>query len=387
MRILHVIQSLDPAKGGPSEVAARLAAAQCALGHEVAILSNTGPQGDETVCRSLGSIEHIDAVQRPQIESRSLWRQAIAGLVDSQFAQWISVSDVLHLHGVWEPMLLRVSRLATRMNTPYFLMPHGLLDDFAIRHRRLKKKFALALAWGRLLRDACAVICATEGEAHALQRRGYQGSCVVIPHGVHIPASFAKTPNHGSSDNNRYIVFLGRLHPIKGLDFLIDAYAESGLARQSDPTGLWLVGPDGGQQADLEARIVELKLSGHIRIMGPVFGDQKYEILANAHLYVQPSRYESFGLSVLEAMALGVPALTSDQCRLGPDLAALDAAVIEPLDVQRWATRLHELFSSPGQLRNLGLRGRQRVLSRYTWPRIAQQTIDMYQQMLSQADR
>ncbi len=119
---------------------------------------------------------------------------------------------------------------------------------------------------------------------------------------------------------------MGRIHPIKGLDRLIEVFSEI-RSRRTDCT-LVIVGPDFGAQRSLEAMARRLGTENHIVFTGPIYGDDKFRALSSADVFVLPSRYESFGMTILEAMTASVPIIITPGCRLAGELENSGAALV-----------------------------------------------------------
>jgi glycosyltransferase involved in cell wall biosynthesis len=172
-----------------------------------------------------------------------------------------------------------------------------------------------------------------------------------------------------------YFLFLSRLHYKKGLDYLADAFAIVA-ARNSD-VQLVVAGPDDGARADFEGRIAAAKLSDRIHVPGPIYGTEKLSAIAGAACFVLPSRQEGFSMAILEALACGVPAVVSAECHF-PEVAEVGAGEVVPLEAAALAAAIGRVLADPDRRRKMGQAGRELVAVRFTWPRIAETSIETY---------
>jgi len=245
--------------------------------------------------------------------------------------------DGVIVNGIWQyPGLAAREAFAGRR--PYVVFAHGMLDPYFQRRypmKHLKKLAYWILAEGRNLHCAEAV-CFTSTEEMRLAQTAFplwKFNGVVVPYGTLGPngnreqqiASFqAAFPAISSKP---YILFLGRLHPKKGCDLLLNAFARRA------PEGIHLVmaGPDNeGLKELLEAMAEELRISSRIHWTGTLRGDVKWGAFYGAEAFILPSHQENFGIAVADSLACGTIALISDQVNIARDVASDGAALVEP---------------------------------------------------------
>ncbi len=392
MNILHVVNSLDPADGGPPAVAERLAAAQAVLTdemtgkpHRVTLVSRASPGREAQVQASLDPIPHMDQVSLVSLPPDLTFGIFVPPATSRQLRESIAQADIVHLHGVWDRLLHRAAIEAMRLRKPYVLTPHGMLDPWSLQQRWLKKKVALMLAYRKMLQRARCLHVLNEDEARLIKPLKLTPPAQVIPNGVfleeiepHPPAGsfYAK---HPELEGDPFVLFLSRLHYKKGLDYLADAFA---IALKSLPhLRLVVAGPDGGAQADFEAQIDRLGIASRVHLVGPLWAQDKYAAMVDAACFCLPSRQEGFSVAITEALATGTPAVVSEGCHF-PEVAAAGAGEVVPLDAQAVAAALVRVLSDESQRQQMGRAGRELVLSRFTWPVIAQQAVQMYRNAL-----
>jgi glycosyltransferase involved in cell wall biosynthesis len=224
-------------------------------------------------------------------------------------------ADVCHIHGVWNVPEWWASHLARAGGVPYVISPRGMLQPEAIRLGRWRKAAALALVDRRNLTRAALLHATSDQEAGALRNLGFGPPIAVIPNGVDLgeagKAAGGFRARLGISPDAFMVLFLGRMHRIKRLDLLVDAFAE---LRATHPDAhLVLAGPD--EQGLLPG--LQRRLSAHadrLHAIEAVHGDDKWALIKDADVMVQCSDSESFGMAVVESLAVGVPVVATRTC-------------------------------------------------------------------------
>ena len=376
MKILHVIRSLNPSDGGPPNVAASLAAAQAADGHSVAILGSATGEDPTSVMQSLEDIPGLSTVRLLRLAPRG--DGGVGGppppdvVPRAELGKLIASFDVLHIHAIWDPILISAGRLARRAHVPYIITPHGMLDRWSLKQRRFKKTVALALYVRRHLNGAAGLHALNAPEEQGIQRLRLKNRIQKIPNGV-----FLQHINPAANEPEvPRIVFLSRLHFKKGLDFLAEAFH---LVSQEIPEAeLVVVGPDHGARNAFELHIKELNLSDRVRIVGPVFGTDKLTYIRDATCFCLPSRQEGFSVAILEALACARPVVISKACNFA-EVGEAEAGFVVPLDPEIIADRLLILLGDRAQALRMGGNGRALVEARFTWEAISRQMVQFYE--------
>jgi glycosyltransferase involved in cell wall biosynthesis len=290
--------------------------------------------------------------------------------------------DVLHQHGLWQHPSIVSERWARRTGRPVVVSPHGMLDPWALRNAGWKKKVAGLLYEDRNLGSAACLHALNEAEAEAIATHCRPASLAVVPNGiVPCPPEWAARPLAGGGQKT--LLFLGRIHPKKGLSELLDAWAALADARRASVADWRLViagWDDGGHLAGLEQQVAARGLAGRVRFAGPLFGDVKRAALAGADAFVLPSRSEGLPMSVLEAWAAGLPVLMTAECNL-PEGFAAGAAVELPLEAAAMADVLERALGDPG-LARFGEAGRALVDARFRWSRVAEAHAGVYRWLI-----
>jgi glycosyltransferase involved in cell wall biosynthesis len=244
------------------------------------------------------------------------------------------------VNGIWQFHSLAAWRVLHGTSTPYVLFTHGMLDPWFKQHyplKHLKKWMYWPWAEYRVLRDARAVLFTCDEERRLARRSFWLYRCneVVVNYGTAQPLGDAQRErekfleHHPELRGKRLILFVGRIHPKKGCDLLIEAFAAV-LGKYPD-WHLVMAGPDQvGWRQQLEWRATELGIAGRITWTGMISGTLKWGALRAAEVLVLPSHQENFGIVVAEALAVGVPALISNKVNIWREIAADDAGMVAP---------------------------------------------------------
>jgi glycosyltransferase involved in cell wall biosynthesis len=296
--------------------------------------------------------------------------------------------SLLHANGIWMyPSLasLRWSRRGGRRR-PYLVSPHGMLDAWAVRNAAWKKRLAGWWFENAHLSGAACLHALTSCEARAIRSYGLTNPVCVIPSGIDLPADGPPPPAWATvTGGRRVLLFLGRLHPKKGLPGLIRAWAAVQADQPAAAAGWLLViaGWDqGGHAAALRHLIDELGAARTVSLVGPQFGDRKAASLAFADAFVLPSLSEGLPVAVLEAWSYGLPVLMTEACNLPEGFAAGGALRAEP-DARSLTEGLRHLIAmSDADRKRMGARGRMLVRERFAWPQIARQMTAVYEWLL-----
>lgn len=379
--ITHVIDTMDPAAGGPPQAVAALASAQRAAGCSVRVIYFAGPATADGISRDYADVPAVDEVcwNRVSADFR-FWTGRPASL-----AQRLGISGdsrVLHLHGMWRPELLRVSRLARRAGVPYVVAPLGMLAPWSLARKKVKKAIAWRLAWKRVLDAAAAIHALNEEEALQIRARDVQTPIEILPNGVFLDQVQGQVASWPSvvPPGERYVLFLGRLHEVKGLDVLAEAFAA--LAARSPGVRLLIAGPDAGRRDAFTRQIAGLGIAERVHVLGPVYGRAKWHLVAHAACLCQPSRQEGFSMSIVEALGAGVPVVISEQCHFA-EVRDAGAGAVVPLDARAVARALEQLLTEPARWEAASRAARELVRARYQWPDIAIRTLELYGKILN----
>ncbi len=384
MKVVHVIATLSATYGGPPKACLGNAQAMAALGHEVSILTtDLGFPGRLDV--PLGQPVSQDGITihyHPGIHPH-FWGTSPA--LARALREAIPRADVVHLHSLYFHHTMATARLCRRLNVPYVLQPHGSLDSWHYRRKRWKKKPVEVWFQDSVTRSAAVVQFATGKEKREALPRIFGARSAVLPIGLDF-CQYAQLPQgrfralHPEIGDRPIVLFLGRLDLKKGLDLLIDAFAEA--LRLGCQAHLVIAGPDGGMKKQVEAWLEERGLRERATLAGLVAGTDKLGLLADSDLFVLPSQTESFGIAVIEAMASGLPFVISDQVGVGAEIAQANAGWIVPNATTPLRDAMVEALRDPASARAKGARGRAFAKERFSWSHIAAAQEEIYASIL-----
>ncbi|MGN6370400.1 MAG: glycosyltransferase [Phycisphaerae bacterium] len=391
LRITHVLASINPNTGGPATVAARIAAAQAAHGHRVTIISSLPAAEQRAFRQATAKIPGFDRVQLlicPWVTALSRW---FGMRLYPVYEMAFPFSDVVHLHGVWEPMLVFAAAAARRHNIPYIVRPCGMLEPWNLRQRRLKKSLALSLTHRKMLNGASFLHMLNQDEYRLISPLRLTAPQVVIPNAVFLDevddasGESEFQMRFGHLRDKPFILFLGRAHYKKGLDILAESFAQ--IAPKHPTAQLMVVGPDGGAMDDFSQRIRNHNLSERVHTPGSLHGSVKFAAYRNAACFALPSRQEGFSLAITEALASATPVVISENCHF-PEVGPAGAGEVTPLTIEATAAALDRILSeSPDERRRMGDAGRKLVEENFTWDKVAELTISAYASIMPSAAR
>ena len=294
--------------------------------------------------------------------------------------------DVLHLHGLWNYPSYAASRWNQKRSGKLVISPHGMLDPWALGNGALKKRVAGWLYENANLRSAAAIRALCAAEAEAIDALGLNVPIAIIPNGVTLPeiAENLRAPGNG----RRTLLFLGRIHPKKGIAELIEAWAIA--VRQSpvlrDDWLLQIAGWDDGDHLQPLVTLANERGLTNSEFSGPIYGEEKDAALAGCDAFILPSRSEGMPMSVLEAWAYRKPVLMTDACNI-PEGFAADAAFRIEDDPAELAARLVDVLDRPAALAEAGRSGRALVEKSFTWDRITDQHAALFAWLAERGDK
>lgn len=291
--------------------------------------------------------------------------------------------NIIHSHGLWHPANHWAAYQARKSGIPLFCHPRGMVEPWALNSNRLKKRLAMALYQRRDLESVDVFIATSEMERESLRRIGLSQPVAVIPNGVDMPIFQNTGRRSAPGKETRTALFLSRVQSKKGLLNLIDAWA------RLRPKGwrLQIAGPDeGGHLATVMARLRQAGVTDMVTYVGEVDGPAKAALYRSADLFVLPTFSENFGLVVAEALAHGLPVITTHGAPWA-DLVTYDCGWWIPIGVEPLIVGLRNATTIPDVARQaMGARGVEYV-RRYDWVAIAEQTASVYRWILGQANK
>jgi poly(glycerol-phosphate) alpha-glucosyltransferase len=279
--------------------------------------------------------------------------------------------DLIHLHGIWLDNQWAAMHCQKKTGVPVVVSPRGMLDPWAVQNAAWKKRLVEMLFARRALKQASCIHALCRSEVESIRAYGLTNPVALIPNGVELP----EIRNSKITDKpQRELLFLGRIHPKKGLKELLQAWA-----LVSSDWKLLIAGwDDGGHESGLKALVHELGVEDSVEFIGPQYGEKKAELLQRVDAFVLPSFSEGLPMSVLEAWSYGLPVMMSDFCNIPEGFDAGAALRVEP-NVESVAEGLSQLtVMTHEQLTSMGSKGRKLVEQKFTWSKIAEEMKQVY---------
>ncbi len=404
MKIRFVTASVSRDAGGLFESVRRLAQVTAGYTHNVVVFGVEDMHtGSDIAAWSPLEVKVFKSIGPKRF---SFAPRLCADLLSSQ-------GNLLMSHGLWRYTSRAAHAWHKQTGFPYIVNPHGMLDPWAINNSRWKKRLAGLLHENAHLRDAACIRALCESEARSIRAYGLRNPICVIPNGIDIPKDRELTALdrnlasdiHHLSSGRKVLLYLGRIHPKKGLPNLLRAWAQTRKteSRRQEAAG-WVLAIAGwdeaGHEAELKVLASELGIPwadvrdegttglrdnetagrrsvvqsscgpSSVVFLGPQFGKDKAACYRGCDAFILPSFSEGLPMVILEAWAHAKPVLMTPECNL-PEGFAAEAAVRIGTDVQDIARTIEDLFRTPDlQLHAMGEKGRALVATRFAWPRI-----------------
>jgi len=286
--------------------------------------------------------------------------------------------DALHLHGLWNYSSVAAKAWNRKHDGALVISPHGMLDPWAQQNSQFKKRVAKWAFENANLRSAAIMRALCWAEADAIEALDLGVPIAVIPNGIQLPPAHL-TPASRADTSRKTLLFLGRIHPKKGIAELIEAWAIAiaTSATIRDDWTLTIAGWDDGDHLEHLQRLTAERGLTNVTFPGPLFGSAKQDAYAACDAFILPSYSEGMPMTVLEAWGHRKPVLMTHECNIPEGFVAGGAYRIEN-DPQSLATALAYHLDQPSALIETGERGRQLVEERFTWERIVDQHIGLF---------
>lgn len=339
-KVLHLTRTMDPSDGGIVDGIRQLNICFRAMGYETEVITLDRPDAPWT-SSSVG--ERLvgagpSSAHAPLAKVLPLLRYGFAPKFAELVRRAALESDIIIVHGLWSFVSMGALRGLRAANRPYYIFPHGMLDPWFQRTqgiKRLAKQLVWWLSDGKLFNGARAALFTTEDERSLAvgQFTPYRPNGVVVGFGAtdhrnsaspERPAVLNAAPGVG---DDRYLLFMGRIHPKKGCDILLQALGD---AKDLSPIHLVMAGPDQvGWTRELKALAAECGIADRVHWAGMVMGQDKHNLLRYADALILPSHQENFGVVVAEALSTSTPVLISNKVNVWREVAQCHAGLVE----------------------------------------------------------
>lgn len=391
MKILHVAHFFIPclSAGGVVNASYQIASKQ-AEDNDVKVLSTDSckerlkfPDGRYDV--------DVDGIMVDYFKNLSN-RFKMATMLDTPFSapfrirKEIKDYEIVHIHEHRQTLAIIASHFARKNNIPYIVQAHGSVLPF-FQKEGLKNLFDKVFGF-KILHNAACVFALTEVEKEQYLNMGVDEDKIeIVPLGINLE-EYENLPDYGRfrskfniSDDDKLILFVGRIHEIKGLDLLIDSFNDLIGLNENENIKLAIVGPDDGYLTELEDKIRMYSLEDNVIVTGPLYKEEKQEALVDCDLFVMPSKYESFTTSGLEAMACSKPLLLTKNNHIH-DWVDGNCGLACDDDKDSLREAIEKLLFDEDLSKTYGENGKRLIKERYDWDIINKQILDIYEKLL-----
>lgn len=364
MKILQIIPGLT--LGGPTFSVTTLTRYLSKLGHCVQLYTeDTNFQGYNDI-----DIHPFNILNFPYNK-----QLAFSTSLRKELRRECKDADIIQTNSLWQypNFVMEYARKASSAKS--VIVPRGTLSEYALSLSSVKKRLVLAIGQRKALHNADMFIATCEKEYHDIRAFGLKQPVAIIPNGLELPS----IPS--SVVKKKKILFLARIHKIKGLDILINAWREISHDHRFSDWDLIIAGP---KESDYAQRMISLASDlERVTFVGEISGQNKINLMAESFLYVLPTHTENFGISIAEALAAATPVITTTGAPWKGVEEHNCGKWIE-LSPENLKQALIQMMSkSESELIQMGKNGRNWVSHEFSWTEIADKTVKSYEWLLN----
>lgn len=387
MKVLHVIPSIAPSRGGPSQAVLGMVRALRTQKLEAEIVT-TNDNGNELLDVPLGDriiYQDVPIWFLPRF-SPPMKEFIFSAALTKWLWQHIQNYDLIHNHYLFSYASTCSGILARRNKIPYIVRTIGQLTPWALAQSRLKKQIYTSLIERRNLNTAAAIHCTASTEAEDVGNFGICTPTITLPLGVDRPEILpeAKTKIrslYNISANKPIILFLSRLHYKKRPDLLIESLGK--LTQLGQEFHLLMAGSGEDDYVSyLQNLVKENGLAEFTSWAGFVSGRNKDLLLQGADIFVLPSFSENFGIAVAEAMVSGLPVIITSGVQIAPEIATSEAGIVISGEMSELTQALEQLLNNPQLRGQMGENAKRLASQRYSWSAVAESLISVYSSII-----
>ncbi|MCK4730453.1 MAG: glycosyltransferase [Candidatus Aenigmarchaeota archaeon] len=389
MKILQVTNFFKPSweSGGPARSCYEISKELVKRGHEVTVYTTDGFKYRLDVAKNKPVI--VDGIKVYYFRNLSNYLSRNFVLPIPYYLPFVAGKeiknfDVIHLHEYRTFLNIVVSYYARKYKIPYVLQSRGSIPRLS---RREELKIIFDILWGyRLLDKTSKIIFSSKIE---LEKSKYklkrENKFEIIPNSLNL-YNFKKLPKKGEfrkkysiNKNEKIILYVGRIHKIKGLDLLISVF--SSLNKELKDIKLVIVGPDDGHLNSLKNLAKTLKIENKILFTDPLFGKDKLTAYVDADIFVLPSKYESFGNVALESLACGTPIIITKGCGLSEYIDRKVGYIID-YNKQQLLETLYDSLTKDKKIKIMG-KNAKKFVEKFSWTEIVEKIKKVYIKVLN----
>lgn len=358
MIVLHIISSIDISSGGPSRSVPQTCLELAKLGVNVEIITQV-TENPVIIPKNKKLKVSYKSINELYIFGSNLNKDRV---------------DLIHIQHIWTPYVNVMAYWARKKNIPYLITPRGMLEPWILERNSWKKKIALFLYQSKALHKANHIHATAQLEANNIRKIGLPNPITIIPNGINLSEVKSIKSNYGS----KKMIFLSRIHPKKGIELLLEAW-------RNINTQNWILEIAGnGDESyikSLENSSLDLK---NVKFVGSKYEESKWDFIRSADVMVLPTFSENFGIVVAEALAVGVPVLTTFGAPW-KDLKTYRCGWWIDLTVEKLQTTLLSIFeTSTNEFEKMGERGVDLVKKKYNIKAISKEIKSLYEKILIQ---
>ena len=386
MKILQVISSFPPAYayGGGPTAAYEISKELVKKGHDVTVYTTDAYSLNSRFKYTENPIwlDGIEVYHFKNISNKYAYVKNLSLAPEMAFAlnKNIKKYDIVHLHEYRSFQSIFVYLFTKKYGIPYILQSHGSTVNI-IEKQKLKKLYD-CFSGRRILKSASMVVAVTKDEAKQYKLININETKIeIIPNGIdllkynNLPKKGVFRKKYSINNDEKIVLFLGRIHKIKGIDLLLKAFAD--LIKKLDNVTLVIVGPDGGFLSALKQLIRELNIGDKVLLTGPLYEKDKLMAYVDANVCVLPSRYEIFGITALESCACGTPVIVTSEYGISNKINNIAGYAIR-FDKNKLVNSILKVLINEELRKKFGKGGKELVRNQFAWNMIISKFEKMY---------
>jgi glycosyltransferase involved in cell wall biosynthesis len=389
MKILHIIPSIGPVRGGPSEAVLAMVKALRSLNidAEIVCTNDNGPDLLDVKTGEKIDYENVPVLFFPRFSPQVNFIREFA--FSWQFTQWLWTNikqyDLVHIHAIFSYTSTIAMTIARIKKVPYIIRPLGQLCQWSLEQSKTRKQIYLNLIEKDNINQSKYIHFTSEQEQKESLTNGINADSFILPHGLYFPSTIPNAKQKlremlNIPETDKIILFMSRLHPKKGLDYLI--YALEKIKHQ--PFTFIIAGSgDPDYEREINLMIEKTGIGQKTQKIGFVKGEMKELLLQGADIFALTSYSENFGISVLEAMANSLTVIVTPGVALSAIIEKENIGYVTEMDREAIAKTIHTCLEQPEIAKEKSDRASQIIYNQYTWSKIAGKLIEIYDSIIN----